>query len=158
MSRPVDPGSAPDTPFGKRLVKKAEKLVKLQERVERILTDLEKTPASKKQISEQSITRDAYGSGKEFTSADDLANLYEKVHADLDTLWKTFNDQIEAFGLMALVVDKSFNGLDAEQARRMQEIAERTREHYRDPEAVKKGDHGDDGGKHGSEQVDGDPT
>ncbi|WP_431774745.1 hypothetical protein [Streptomyces cucumeris] len=147
----------PETPFGARLVKKSEALTKLQERIDKVLTELEKTPAAKQKIAEQSITRDAYGSGPQFTSADDLANLYEKIHTNLTTMWQTFNDQVEAFGLMALQADKNYNNEDSEQARelrrvhqaRLREIAERTEKYYRDPDAPKHGD----GGKHGDNEV-----
>ncbi len=157
--RPLEPGDVPQTPFGKRLVKKSEALTKLNARIEKVLTELEKTPAAKQKIAEQSITRDAYGSGREFTSADDLANLYEKIHADLTTMWQTFNDQLEAFGLMALQADKNYVNDDSETARelrrvhraRLREIAERTDKYYRDPDAPKHGD----GGKHGDDEVEG---
>lgn len=160
--RPVEPTGVPDTPFGKRLVKKSEALTKLQSRIEKVLTELEKTPAAKKTIAQQSITRDAYGSGREFTSADDLANLYEKIHSDLTTMWQTFNDQVEAFGLLALQADKKYMETDTEAARelrrvhraRLREIADRTDKYYRDPDAPKHGG----GEKHGSEEVEGDGT
>ncbi|AQA14362.1 hypothetical protein HUF15_43140 [Streptomyces samsunensis] len=145
--RPIEPGSVPQTPFGKRLVKEAETLAKFKKRLDKVLTDLDKSPASRKTISQQSITRDAYGSGPGFTSADDLANLYEKVHARLETLSKSFGDQIEAMGLMAIFAERGYDGMDAEQARRMREIQARTREHYREPTEKHAGQNGNHSGK-----------
>ncbi|WP_413806866.1 hypothetical protein [Streptomyces sp. OE57] len=150
--RPIEPGSEPQTPFGKKLVKEAETLAKFKKRLDKVLTDLDKSPASRKTISQQSITRDAYGSGTGFTSADDLANLYEKVHVRLETLSKSFGDQIEAMGLMAIVAERGFDGMDAEQARRMREIQARAQKYYRDP-AEK---HADQSGNHGGKEVGGD--
>ncbi|MEU0930021.1 hypothetical protein [Streptomyces malaysiensis] len=150
--RPIEPGSVPQTPFGKRLVKEAETLAKFKKRLDKVLTDLDKSPASRKTISQQSITRDAYGSGPGFTSADDLANLYEKVHARLETLSKSFGDQIEAMGLMAIVAERGLDGMDAEQARRMQEIQARAQKYYR--EAPQK--HAGQGGNHKGKEVGGD--
>ncbi|MBD3010166.1 hypothetical protein [Streptomyces sp. 5-10] len=145
--RPIEPGSEPQTPFGKRLVKEAETLAKFKKRLDKVLTDLDKSPASHKTISQQFITRDAYGSGTGFTSADDLANLYEKVHARLETLSKSFGDQIEAMGLMAIVAERGYDGMDAEQARRMREIQARTRKYYREPTEKHAGQSGNHGGK-----------
>lgn len=149
---PMEPGSEPQTPFGKRLVKEAETLARFKKRLDKVLTDLEKSPASRKTISEQAITRDAYGSGPGFTSSDDLANLYEKVHSRLENLAQSFGEQIEAMGLMAIVAERGYDGMDAEQARRMREIQARAWKYYRQPAQ----NHADQDGNHGSKEVGGD--
>lgn len=142
-----------DTPFGKKLVKEAETLAKFKGRIDKVLTELEKSPASKKNIDHQTITRAAYGSGEKFTAAEDLSKLYDKVHERLKTMSKSFGDQIEAMGLMAVVAEHGYEGMDAEQAARMRAIQERAKEHYRDPEAGKHaGEHGA-GKKHGGKDA-----
>ncbi|MFH8984508.1 hypothetical protein [Streptomyces varsoviensis] len=119
------------TPFGKNLVKEAETLAKFKSRVDKVLTDLEKSPASQKSIDHQVIPADAYGT---FDSAKRLATKYAAVHARLSTLSKIFGDQIEAMGLTALVAEKGYDGIDAEQAARLKEIQARVRKNYHAPE------------------------
>ncbi|MEU8823111.1 hypothetical protein [Streptomyces sp. NPDC048636] len=145
-------GSEPESPFGKRLAKQANTLTEFKNRLDQVLIALEKSPAGNRNLSEQSITRDAYSStSQKFDSADALAELYETIHVKLETFSKTFGDQIEAFGLLGIVAEKGLDGLDAEQARRLREIRTRAEEHYRHPKAQKPG--GND-----SDQAEDDPS
>ncbi|MFE7116763.1 hypothetical protein ACFU99_15245 [Streptomyces sp. NPDC057654] len=121
------------TPFGKNLVKEAETLAKFKSRVDKVLTDLEKSPASHKSIDHQTIPADAYGT---FDSAKKLAGKYAAVHERLSTLSKTLGDQIEAMGLTALAAEKGYEGLDAEQAARLRQIQAQAREQYQPPKAM----------------------
>ncbi|MEV0281533.1 hypothetical protein AB0I22_34825 [Streptomyces sp. NPDC050610] len=119
------------TPFGKNLVKEAETLAKFKSRVDKVLTDLEKSPASHKSIDHQVIPSDAYGT---FDSAKKLSAKYAAVHERLSALSKIFGDQIEAMGLTALVAEKGYDGIDEEQAARLRQIQAQVRKNYRAPE------------------------
>ncbi|MGW1073953.1 hypothetical protein [Streptomyces sp. NPDC002537] len=113
------------------LAKEAETLATFKGRIDKILENLEDSSSSLKSIADQTITKDAYGTG--FDSAQHLAELYEQVHERLKTLSKTFGDQVEAMGLAALIADRGYDGIDAEQAARMRAIEERTRKFHKGP-------------------------
>ncbi|MEV0266611.1 hypothetical protein AB0I49_35420 [Streptomyces sp. NPDC050617] len=121
------------TPFGKNLVKEAETLAKFKSRVDKVLADLEKSPASQKSIDHLTIPASAYG---DFDSAKKLSTTYAAMHARLSTLSKIFGSQIEAMGLTALVAEKGYAGIDAEQAARLREIQAQASEHYQPPKAT----------------------
>lgn len=135
MSKPVEPGGSVPSPFGKGMAKEAETLAKFKGRIDKILSDLEKSPASKKKIDEQTITRATYGAQLDAVpwAADNLAKAYDTVHEKLKAWSKTFGDQIEAMGIAALVAEKGYDAIDAEQRRRMQEIQAEAAKYYRDP-------------------------
>ncbi|MFI1798701.1 hypothetical protein ACH427_15310 [Streptomyces sp. NPDC020379] len=125
-------GDQDQRPFGNgNLVKEAETLAKFKGRIDTIVSELEKSPASQKAIAHQTIAKGAYGTG--FGSADDLAKLYDKVHDQLKTLSQTLGDQVEAMGIAAVVAERGYDGMDAEQAARLKAIEERVRKNYHDP-------------------------
>lgn len=125
-----NPSAAADQkPFTKSLVKEAETLTKFQGRVEKILTELEKTPASKKNMSEQTIPASAYGHG--FSEATDFAATYEHVHGQLTKMNQMFHDNITMMGFAAIIAERGYDGLDAEQQRQMQAIQRRILEQAR---------------------------
>ncbi|MES4908729.1 MULTISPECIES: hypothetical protein [unclassified Streptomyces] len=134
MAKPVDPGgSVPQSDlFGKGMAKEAETLAKFKSRIDKVLSDLEKSPASKTKLDEQTISRAAYGDST-LTSADKLSELYDQVHEKIKIYSKTFGDQLEAMGLTALIAEKGYDGVDAEQRRRMQEIQSEAQKYYRAP-------------------------
>jgi hypothetical protein len=155
VSRPVEPGSSAQSPFGKGMAKEAETLAKFKGRIDKILSDLEKSPASTKKIDEQAITRATYGaqlSGVHW-SADDLAKSYDVVHEQLKTWSKTFGDQIEAMGIAALIAEKGYDAVDAEQRRRMQEIQAEAAKYYRDPETGQPATGSEQGGSHTNQKA-----
>ncbi|MEC4019170.1 hypothetical protein [Streptomyces sp. H27-D2] len=115
----------------KHLAREAESLKTFKGRVDTMLAELEGSKASHGNIGHQKVSRASYGSG--FAEADDLAALYEKVHAQLETLSKTFGDQIEAMGIAVQMADKGYTGADEEQAERLRAIQRRTRKHYEPP-------------------------
>lgn len=125
-----NPGSG-----GGYLVREAETLTTFKGRIDELLAKLEKSSASPKAIGDRRISEGAYGKG--FDSASELAGLHDKVHDRLQTLSKLFGDQIEATGLAALISDRGYDGVDAEQAARMRAIQESTQRHYRDAVASK---------------------
>ncbi|MEU2873639.1 hypothetical protein ABZ769_31310 [Streptomyces olivoreticuli] len=131
-----DAGDSEPRPFGgSNLAKEAETLTKFKSRIETIMSELEKSPASQKAISHQAISKGAYGTG--FDSADKLAELYDKVHNRLQTLSQILGDQVESMGIAAVVAERGYDGIDAEQAARLRAIEERVRKNYHDPKAGK---------------------
>ncbi|MER6145583.1 hypothetical protein ABT174_37125 [Streptomyces sparsogenes] len=130
-------------PFGKGMAKEAETLAKFKSRIDQVLTDLENSPAAKKNIEEQRITRAAYGGN--IDSAGDLSLMYDQVHEKLKTWSKIFGDQLEAMGITALIAEKGIDGTDAEQRRRLEQIRAESEKYYREPKP-KAGD--GDGGNH----------
>lgn len=131
------------SPFGKGVAKEAETLAKFKSRIDQVLIDLENSPAAKKNIDEQRITRAAYGG--DIDSASDLSLLYDQVHEKLKTWSKIFGDQLEAMGITALIAEKGIDGTDAEQRRRLQQIQAESAKYYRDPKPKAEGS---DGGNH----------
>ncbi|WP_245738223.1 hypothetical protein [Streptomyces sparsogenes] len=144
MAKPVDPGgSAPQSHlFGKGMAKEAETLAKFKSRIDKVLSDLEKSPASKTKLDEQTISRAAYGNST-LTSADALSQMYNQVHEKIKIYSKTFGDQLEALGIAALIAEKGYDGVDAEQRRRMQEIQAEAQKYYRAPKSGQSGASGD---------------
>ncbi|MEU9796467.1 hypothetical protein AB0E27_38920 [Streptomyces sparsogenes] len=118
------------------MAKEAETLAKFKSRIDKILSDLEESPASPKNIEGQTITRATYGAQLDGVpwAADNLAKSYDTVHEKLKAWSKTFGDQIEALGIVALIAEKGYDAIDAEQRRRMQEIQAEAAKYYRDPE------------------------
>lgn len=129
------------SPFGKGMAKEAETLAKFKSRIDQVLSDLENSPAAKKYIDEQTITRAAYGG--DIDSAGDLSLLYDQVHEKLKTWSKIFGDQLEAMGITALIAEKGIDGIDAEQRRRLQQIQAESEKYYRAPKS--KSGSGDEG-------------
>ncbi|MEU5031507.1 hypothetical protein [Streptomyces milbemycinicus] len=154
METPPDPGGAVKSPFGKGMAKEAETLKKFKGRIDEVLSELEKSPASKKKIDAQTLSRGVFGG--DLTSAEQLYELYNSVHEKLKTWSKTFGDQIEAMGLAALIAEKGYDELDAEQRRRMQEIQAEAQKYYRDPTTGKSA--GSDDSKHSAKSVGPDAT
>ncbi|GAA2371955.1 hypothetical protein ACI2L4_37755 [Streptomyces sparsogenes] len=146
MGKPVEPGgSDPLSPFGKGMAKEAETLAKFKGRIDKILTDLQKSPASKQKLEQQTITRDAYGGSLDSASA--LYAAYNNVHGNLVILSQLLRDLLEGSGYSALIAEKGIDGIDAEQARRLQAIQAQALKHYRDPKTglpVSGSQHGSD--------------
>ncbi|ARZ67541.1 hypothetical protein SMD11_1884 [Streptomyces albireticuli] len=138
------PGGEP-TPSGDgKLVKEPETLKSFQDRIEGVLEKLEKSKASSKSMGDQKVSTEAFGTG--FGSAKDLAGLYDKIHERLLTLSKVFGDQVEAMGLAAVIAERGYDGIDAEEAEKLRAIQKRTQEYERDrAAALKKGGPGDAG-------------
>ncbi|MEU4898636.1 hypothetical protein AB0B12_40135 [Streptomyces sp. NPDC044780] len=106
----------------------AETLASFKSRIDKILIDLEESPAAKGKISDQTVAHAAFGAG--FTAAGDLAGAYEKLHARLEQFSKTLGDQLEALGIAVQISDRGYESIDAEQAARLRAIQQRTAEYY----------------------------
>ncbi|MBB5940035.1 hypothetical protein [Streptomyces zagrosensis] len=114
---------------GADLSREAETLSYFKGKIDKILHDLESSPAAKSKISDQTITRAAYGTG--FSAADDLASMYDKVHGRLEKFSRTLGEQLEALGIAVQIADRGYDGIDAQQAARLQQIQRRTRADYK---------------------------
>ncbi|MFP8960807.1 hypothetical protein ACLIYP_09615 [Streptomyces nanhaiensis] len=113
---------------GKGLDYQAETLTAFKGRIDELLAELGKSPASHKQIGEQTVTPDAYGTG--FSAAEDLSALYDKVHTRLETLSRLFGEQLEALGIATEIVEKGYGNVEADQRQRFQAIQTQVDEHW----------------------------
>ncbi|WP_345041073.1 hypothetical protein [Streptomyces sannanensis] len=101
-------------------------------RMEELLRTLNESPAQHTKIGDQTITADSYGTG--FAAADELAKAYDKVRSRLETLTRTFGEQIEAMGIAVHIADKGYGGVDVDEARRFEEIRKATEKVYETPQ------------------------
>lgn len=130
--QPMDRGDRSHTPFGKDLVQKDETLEKFKGRIEDVLKLLEKSPSSPKSIDSLKVDKATYGTN--FAAAEALAREYDRVHARLTEMSKTFGDLIEGMGLAVQAADKGYDSLDVDQAARLRAIQARLRQQYHEPE------------------------
>ncbi|KUJ64104.1 hypothetical protein ACZ90_61790 [Streptomyces albus subsp. albus] len=132
MGQPKDePGSSTPPTFGSSLVKEAETLGKFKGRIDTVLTKLKESPASKQNLSHQTVPEGTYG--KNFTAATTMAQNYDKVRSRLEELSGLLGDRIEAMGIAAIIAERGYDSIDAEQAARLRELEKRAEEHYRKP-------------------------
>ncbi|WP_269853459.1 hypothetical protein [Streptomyces sp. RPT161] len=117
----------------KGLAVKAESLAVFKGRVDKMLSDLEKSQASHTNIRTQGISYSSYGEG--FAEASDLAGLYDKVHSRLVALSQTFGDQIEALGIAIQMAKDGYSGVDQEQMDRLIAIRQSTEQFYQAPKS-----------------------
>ncbi|WP_432253330.1 hypothetical protein [Streptomyces sp. HNM1019] len=113
---------------GSDLKVEAETLAGFKSRIDKILLDLEESPAAKSKISDQTVAHTAFGA--EFSAAADLAGAYEKLHDRLERFSRTLGDQLEALGMAVQISDRGYESIDAEQAARLRAIQDRTAKYY----------------------------
>ncbi|WP_069814864.1 hypothetical protein [Streptomyces sp. TP-A0874] len=106
-------------------------LQSFKSRIDEILIGLDASAATPHKLGEQAVSTTAFGTG--FAAAEELASHYEKIRTRLETLSRTFCEQIEAMGLAVDMADKDYQGIDAEQAARLRAIMARTEKHYQSP-------------------------
>jgi hypothetical protein len=82
-----------------------ETLIAFRNKVDGLLKDLDSSPASATQITQQTLEPQHLGSG--FAEAGDVHSAYSNVHAKLQELSKTLSDQIQA---MTITIDIAHNG------------------------------------------------
>lgn len=123
-----DPSASRARGGGADLKVEAETLASFKSRIDKILIDLEESPAAKGKISDQTVAHAAFGA--EFSAAADLAGAYEKLHARLEKFSKTLGDQLEALGIAVQISDRGYESIDAEQAARLSAIQDRTAKYY----------------------------
>ncbi|MGW2019576.1 hypothetical protein [Streptomyces sp. NPDC001927] len=97
-------------------------------RMQKLVEELQGSPAEHTKIGEQKVTAASYGTG--FTAATELHSAYEKVRTRLEELTRTFGETIEGMGLAATIADKGYTGVDEEERERYAAIRKRTKEEY----------------------------
>ncbi|MFJ6212626.1 hypothetical protein ACIQGZ_04730 [Streptomyces sp. NPDC092296] len=102
---------------GQAFSAEVDNLKTFKAKVDRMLQDLEGSPASHKQIAEQRLGSGHLGSG--FGEAADLLAAYNTVHSNLETLSQTLSQQIEA---MSITVDVSTQGYQNVEESRLAEL------------------------------------
>ncbi|MGW7352725.1 hypothetical protein [Streptomyces sp. NPDC054784] len=112
----------------KDLQVEAKDLQSFKKRVDDILTELEKSPASRGRIADQEVPRSSFGG--RFAEADALYGQYNRVHTLLTTLSQTLSDQIEAMGIAVMGAKNGFDGLEEDVRRRFWQIQERAADRY----------------------------
>lgn len=120
-------GARPGLNAGSGISKKAETLAYFKKQLDKMLKDLEESPAAKSEISRHRIAAAAYG---KFPAAEELAGNYQKVHARLEELSQILGDQLEALGVTVQISDRGYDSVDAEQAARLREIHKRAQNYY----------------------------
>jgi len=120
-------GARPGLNAGSGISKKAETLAYFKKQLDKMLKDLEESPAAKSEISRHRIAAAAYG---KFPAAEELAASYHRVHARLEELSEILGDQLEALGVAVQISDRGYDSIDAEQAARMREINKRAQSYY----------------------------
>ncbi|WP_344327106.1 hypothetical protein [Streptomyces macrosporus] len=104
-----------------------ESLKDFKKRVDNILGDLEKSPASPTKIGQQEVKRSSFGG--DFAEADGIYAQYNRVHAQLTSLSRVLGAQIEAMGIAVHGADVGFGNLEDDLKRRFWEIQDQALEH-----------------------------
>ncbi|MGW5448909.1 hypothetical protein [Streptomyces asiaticus] len=123
-----DGGGSAKSPSSPDLDAPTESLQEFKKRVDRLLTDLDKSDAAHGKISQQTVTTAAYG--QNFPEAMSLASAYELVHGRLQLLSRTLGEQLEAMGITVGAADGDYQTVDHEHAQRLKAIQERTQNYY----------------------------
>ncbi|OPF71110.1 hypothetical protein VT50_0235075 [Streptomyces antioxidans] len=123
-----DGGGSAKSPSSADLDAPTESLQEFKKRVDRLLTDLDKSDAAHGKISQQKVTTAAYG--QNFPEALSLASAYELVHGRLQLLSQTLGEQLEAMGITVGAADSDYQTVDHEHGQRLKAIQERTKSYY----------------------------
>ncbi|MDT3398189.1 hypothetical protein RKE29_16325 [Streptomyces sp. B1866] len=121
-SGPGGHGSSPD------LNAPSESLQEFKKRVDKLLTELDSSDAAHSRISHQTVAGSAYGNG--FAEATSLARAYDTVHGELQRLSKLLGEQLEGMGIAVSLADKTYQDIDHDQARRLQQIQKHAAAYY----------------------------
>lgn len=101
--------------------------------VDKILTALEESPAARKRVADQRITRNAVsGANAPFHEADALYENFHRVHHELTQLSTMLSDQIESLGIVVQGASQGFQNLEESQRQRFWEIQSRLEQHAAD--------------------------
>ncbi|MEU4898626.1 MULTISPECIES: hypothetical protein [Streptomyces] len=123
-----DGGGSATSPSSPDLDAPTESLQEFKKRVDRLLTELDKSSAAHGKISEQKVTATAYG--KNFPEALSLSSAYELVHGRLELLSQTLGEQLEAMGITVSAADSDYQTVDHEHGERLKAIQRRTQAYY----------------------------
>jgi hypothetical protein len=97
-----------------------ENLQTFKNKVDALLADLDGSPASHGQVSQQQLQ--SWQLGQNFGQAGDLLSAYNTVHANLEQLSKTLSLQIEAMSASIDMAAKGYDNADEEQRQKFQSI------------------------------------
>ncbi|QLH24466.1 hypothetical protein [Streptomyces sp. Rer75] len=122
-----DGGSSAKSPSSPKLDAPSESLQEFKKRVDRLLTELDKSTAAHGKLSEQKVAATAYGA---FEQATTLAEAYNKAHSRLQLLSRILGEQLEAMGITVGAADGDYQEMDQEHARRLKAIQARTSKYY----------------------------
>ncbi|HZG05967.1 MAG TPA: hypothetical protein VE546_20720 [Streptomyces sp.] len=100
-----------------------ESLKDFKKRVDRILDDLESSPASPTKVKQQQVSRSSFGGN--FAEADGLYREYNRVHAQLTRLSQVLGAQIEAMRIAVHGADVGFGNLEDDLKRRFWQLQNR---------------------------------
>ncbi|MEV5510495.1 hypothetical protein [Streptomyces orinoci] len=147
MSSGASGDGSQSTPFGKNFAKAAETLGNFKGRLDEILSNLEKSPASQKAMGDLKIDAATYGS---LPSAAHVAEAYDKVHSRLTEMSKSLGMLIEGMGISAMIADRGYDHVDAKYAERLRAIQKQLKSDYRPPADTHQTPPGVGQGKHGA--------
>ncbi|NBM19735.1 hypothetical protein GUY61_30040 [Streptomyces sp. GC420] len=98
-------------------------LEKFQERVDKLLADLESSAASRTKVAAQTVPRSSFsGPNAPFAEADGLYAQYNRVHESLVSLSATLRDQIEYLRIAVYGSAVGYDNVEDELRRRFHEI------------------------------------
>lgn len=132
MLRAVNPAMA-------SLLYDPESMVSFKKRVDKLLEDLQGSPADPRQVGTTSAKRSHFGGGDgAWAEAAGLCASYEIVVEQLKQLSKLMGDCLEGMGIAVVSAKDGYGGTDEDIRRRMLAIQRNTQQHYdaeRDPTA-----------------------
>ncbi|MGW6705021.1 hypothetical protein ACWGDE_09030 [Streptomyces sp. NPDC054956] len=111
-----------------------ESLTQYKKRVDALLSRLNESPASDRNLAHGTLPAGSLGEG--FAEARRLFTAYANVHAQLLTLSKGLADQIEGLGIAIRTAGRGFGDVDEDTKRRMLAISKQAEANYvpeRDP-------------------------
>ncbi|MEE1941778.1 hypothetical protein V1L54_20625 [Streptomyces sp. TRM 70361] len=107
-----------------------ESLKEFKKRVDGILGDLEKSPASPAKVGQQEVSRAAFGG--EFAEADGVYREYTRVHTHLTGLSRVLGAQIEAMSIAVHGADVGFGNLEDDLKWRFWQLQHQAQQHRRE--------------------------
>lgn len=108
----------------KQLKVETETLKQFRTKVDALLKELETSPASPRNISDQQLAAHHLGSG--FAEANDLHGAYTTVHGKLQELSQTLSKQIEAMILTIEITQSGYQNTESDQVVALWKIRDQT--------------------------------
>ncbi|MER5882873.1 hypothetical protein ABT160_03505 [Streptomyces sp. NPDC001941] len=116
-----------------------ESMADFKVRVDKLITELKKSPAGATNVGADPMVRPQFGGGgASWHEAHGVFGAYDTVIKQLEKLSGLLHDCLEGMGIAVLASKDGFEGLDEEQRRKMALIHQRTETYYdydRDPVA-----------------------
>lgn len=112
----------------KKLKVETETLKQFRTKVDALLKELETSPASPRNISDQQLVAQHLGNG--FAEANDLHAAYTTVHSKLQELSQTLSNQIEAMILTIEITQRGYQNVESDQVAALWKIRDQTDSAY----------------------------